>query len=408
MRLENFLGLFGEGGKDAKKKQGIAGAAAAKTAAVVPASNVDDKKDYGPADHSCGSGGGADQKPLTANEFDACLRELGARAGKWEAEGGFTFVKTLQEAVRNHGRVDLMSRDGQQVAVKRMPTRWVRQGPKEFKEQYPTASERPWYDFGFVQTLNRLECPYVCEFIGIFRDDVNTFVVTALASEGDLFGWCDNDPKPGKEREAIMKPVVSQVFDAVRWIHTLGIAHRDISLENILLTKDTDGELIVKMIDFGMGTLKRWCVKEIRGKQSYQCPEMHSEGEYDALLADAFAVGVSVFAMAVQDYPWISTKRNACQLFEYVSAFGFRKLLERRKLRKGNGERLIEVLSDDFVVLCEGLVSFEPRERSAFGEPIWAVEEAKLGKKRNSVWDEKWLSGPGSRRYPVKLRNLKK
>ena len=32
-----------------------------------------------------------------------------------------------------------------------------------------------------------------------------------------------------------------------------------------------------------------------------------------------FALGVSVFAMAVQDYPWTSTKKSSCQLFEYIS-----------------------------------------------------------------------------------------
>jgi hypothetical protein len=31
----------------------------------------------------------------------------------------------------------------------------------------------------------------------------------------------------------------------------------------------------------------------------------------DAFLADDFALGVVVFAMAVQDYPWTSTKKGA-------------------------------------------------------------------------------------------------
>eukprot|EP00929_Paragymnodinium_shiwhaense_P071297 TRINITY_DN3625_c0_g1_i1.p1 TRINITY_DN3625_c0_g1~~TRINITY_DN3625_c0_g1_i1.p1 ORF type:complete len:421 (+),score=130.16 TRINITY_DN3625_c0_g1_i1:135-1397(+) len=408
MRLENFLGLFGGEGKSADASAKKKTQAALKAAAVAPAPAADDSKaaDKAAGEKSpnvgMGSGGGAESKPISASEFDATLKEIGSKVTPWTGEGGFTFVKTMQEAVRNHGRVDLMTMsNGDKVAVKRMPTRWVRNGPREFKEQYPTASERPWYDFGFVYTLNKVGCPYVCNLVGIFRDDANTFVVASLASEGDLFGWCDNDPKPGKERETIMKPIVLQVFDAVRWIHMLGIAHRDISLENILLTEDGNGQMIVKLIDFGMGTLKRWCVKEVRGKQSYQCPEMHSDGEYDALLADAFAVGVSIFAMGVQDYPWISTKRNSCQLFEYVSAFGFTKLLERRKLRKGNGERLVEVLSPEFVKLVTGLVNFDPKERHAFGELCWSVDEAKGVKKRGSVWDAEWLPGANARRFPA-------
>jgi len=328
-----------------------------------------------------------EMKPITPTDLDATLFDLASDVTDWGTGGQFTFVKTLQEAVRNHGRVDLMTTKDTniQIAVKRMPTRWVRVGPKEFKEHYPTASERPWHDIGFVKSLNKRGFPHVCDLIGIFRDDANTFVAVALANQGDLFAWCDVDPRPGRAREVVMKPLVTQIFGAVRWIHACGIAHRDLSLENILLNRDDTG-LNIKIIDFGMGTLKRWCLKEVRGKQSYQAPEMHGDVEYDGYLTDGFALGVVVFAMAVQDYPWISTKRNTCQLFEYVSTFGFEKLLERRKLRKGNGERLIEVLSEPLVELLLGLLTMNPPDRACLGEPQFEAEKA-----RPSIWDKKWM-----------------
>ena len=105
-----------------------------------------------------------------------------------------------------------------------------------------------------------------------------------------------------------MLPIVGQIFTAVCWLHDLGVAHRDLSLENILLT-DNGGSMQVKLIDFGMSTTQRVCKRELRGKQSYQAPEMHGP-EYDAFLADEFALGVVLFAMAVQDYPWTSTKKK--------------------------------------------------------------------------------------------------
>lgn len=33
---------------------------------------------------------------------------------------------------------------------------------------------------------------------------------------GDLFTWCDADPGPGTAREAVMLPIVGQIFVAVR------------------------------------------------------------------------------------------------------------------------------------------------------------------------------------------------
>ncbi|CAK0801007.1 unnamed protein product, partial [Prorocentrum cordatum] len=58
------------------------------------------------------------------------MRELADGVRPWE-KGAFTAVRRLQEAERNHGRVDEMSYQGHHVAVKRMPnwrmpapTRW--------------------------------------------------------------------------------------------------------------------------------------------------------------------------------------------------------------------------------------------------------------------------------------------
>jgi len=280
--------------------------------------------------------------------------------------------------------------NGEFAAVKRMPTKWVRTGPQEFLQKYPTASERPWMDFSIVKLLNARKFTYVCELVGIFRDDVNTFVVTTYATEGDMFSWCDREPRPGKDREDMMRPFVREIFEAIWWIHLCGIAHRDLSLENILLTKKADGELQIKLIDFGNATLMRWCTKEVRGKQSYQAPEMHKEGEYDTFCSDAFSLGVIVFAMAVQDYPWIATKPNTCQMCEYVRKNGFCKLLERRKLRKGDGERLIDVLSPNLTGLLDGLLKMEPEERSGLGEKFTIIKDGDP-LERISVWDDPWL-----------------
>mmetsp|Transcript_22954 Transcript_22954/g.54579 ORF Transcript_22954/g.54579 Transcript_22954/m.54579 type:complete len:389 (+) Transcript_22954:85-1251(+) len=320
---------------------------------------------------------------VTKEVLQESIDAVTAGVQSWDPEE-YILNSLLQEAVRNHGRVDLMQKkSGEKFAVKRMPNRWVREGPTEFNEQYPTASERPWVDIGLVRHLNSIRYPYVCELIGVFRDDENTYVTVSLATQGDLFTWCDRDPRPGPSREAVMLPIIGQIFTAVRWLHDLGVAHRDLSLENILLT-DAEGSQQVKLIDFGMSTTNRVCKKEVRGKQSYQAPEMHAAAEYDAYLADEFALGVVLFAMAVQDYPWTSTKKNSCQLFEYISTFGLMKFLKKRKLRKGT-EHLSEVLSAELAQLIDCMLQLEPGNRLCLGESCFS------GEARRTVWDEVWI-----------------
>jgi len=236
-----------------------------------------------------------------------------------------------------------------------------------------------------VRELNNINFPNVCEFMGVYRDLEHTYVVSSLATEGDLFSWCEQEPQPGRAREARMKPLILQIFSAVRWMHDLGVAHRDLSLENILLTDVGAGELQIKIIDFGMCTLSRTCRGEVRGKQSYQAPEMHLDAEYSAFLTDEFAIGVTMFAMAAQDYPWTSTKPNTCQLNQYVETFGFRKFLEKRKLRKGSGAYLIQVFSPALVDVLDGLLQKKPSSRFDLGESCFDQSD------RSCVWDCSWV-----------------
>lgn len=338
--------------------------------------------------------------------------QIAANAEVWNPTT-FSMVKTLQDAIRNHGQVHLMRRndkfDGSLVAVKRMPTAWVMTSQKEFDTKHPTSSEKPWLDMALVRHLKRLRYPSVCEFIGLFRDDEDTYVVTSLAPEGDLYTWCLCDPMPGRSREAIMVPLIRQIFDAVRWLHNLGVAHRDLSLENILLTHEGGADDVqIRLIDFGMATLSRMCTAKLMGKASYQSPELHSSSDdgkdYDAFAADGFAIGVVVFAMASSDYPWASTKEGSCQLAEYVRLFGLRKFLGKRRLREdvASGKpntRLIEVFSPALVDLVEGLLQFEVMELWTLGEECYATD-----KSRKSALRSEWLKNGVSKSFAEKLR----
>eukprot|EP00930_Biecheleria_cincta_P001997 TRINITY_DN103076_c0_g1_i1.p1 TRINITY_DN103076_c0_g1~~TRINITY_DN103076_c0_g1_i1.p1 ORF type:complete len:413 (+),score=51.24 TRINITY_DN103076_c0_g1_i1:111-1349(+) len=329
----------------------------------------------------------ANARTITPSVLQEAMDRAAAAVESWD-ENEMVLDSLIQEAVRNHGRVDLMHRKKDKVrfAVKRMPNRWVREGPADFNEQYPSASERPWVDIGLVRHLNSIKYPYACELQGVFRDGENTYVCSSLATKGDLFAWCEKDPKPGAAREEVMIPLAVQIFSAVRLLHELGIAHRDLSLENILLT-EVEGDTRVQLIDFGMSTTTRFCRKEVRGKQSYQAPEMHVAAQYDAYLADAFSLGVVIFAMAVQDYPWTSTKKNTCQLFEYITTFGFQKFLKKRKLRKGKGEHLSEVFSAELADLLQGMIHVDSTQRLCLGESCFGSGSEAM----ESVWDRTWI-----------------
>lgn len=317
----------------------------------------------------------------------------------------FRTMGRLQAAQRNQGQVLLMVDTQAQeegfmggfarVAVKQMPNHWMLESSRKFSSVYPSSAERPWQDIGVLRYLNAVGYPYVCRLLGVFRDGCSTYVATGLASLGDLFDWCSSPrmPPPGPARLRHAHPVVVQALGAVRWLHDLGVMHRDISAENILLHEDGAGSLLVRLCDFGMATLKRWCCREPRGKPTYQAPEMHTSTVYDGFLTDSFALGVTIFSLVARDYPWEHTAPGRCRCFDYVSCYGLRAYAERRQLGAGaeseGRKHLIDILGEPCLELLEGLTQPRASERMTLGEADW-VQEADA---RTSVWNCAWVEG---------------
>jgi serine/threonine protein kinase len=273
------------------------------------------------------------------------------------------------------------SGDGLQVAVKRMPNWWILNDSESFRKNHSREDEQPWQDLAVLSALNRRKYSYACDLHGIFRDSDWTYAVVSLATR-DLFSWVEEGPHtPGLTREAEMQPLAYQLFAAVAWLHDLGVAHRDLSLENVVLASEesrADGassQVQVKLIDFGMASLGRWqggggrceCLNE--AKKAYKAPELHRVHSYDTFLADNFALGVMLYAMAVKDFPWTCTLDGQSGHFDLARRCGVSALLARRVT--DSGKHLPEVLSSQLLNLLAGLLSLNSRDRHCVGEACY-------------------------------------
>lgn len=329
-----------------------------------------------------------DTMAKTWNSANASLLDSTARKGaaaeaiaciesaSWEdtwLPGSFSFVRKLQDAGRNHGSVDLMRSlaEGSFVAVKRMPRAWTGSGfhdkavgadpIKKFRE----GAENIWLDVGLAKYLDTKGVPFACKLLGVFCSPTETFVVSRFATEGDLFEISPRGPCPGERREDWLRPLVKQIVDAVVWLHDQLIAHCDLSMENILVTREyADGPLQVKLIDFGMAAVGKRLVRgRHRGKPSYRAPEMF-QGVYDPFLADVFALGVVIYSTASATYPWMSTKPGTCPFFACAYETGLEQLLMCQVVSTQQGSvSLIAVLSEHIVDLLCGLLAMNPWHR---------------------------------------------
>lgn len=301
----------------------------------------------------------------------------------WE-EKRFTFVRKLCDAPKNKGSVQLMhdQQGDRLVAVKKMPNQWLSDSHEEFLRANEKETEMPWQDIGCTRFLNSVEYKYAVSLLGVYRSDEMTFVTSSYAPGGDLFGvtMAAASP-PGPQREAAFAPLILSIFSGFLQLHEMQIVHRDISLENVVLASEDLSPSEIRIIDYGMADTGRMFRNCVRGKLSYQAPEMHTDNDYDAFLSDTFSIGVLLYALLMSDYPWTSTKPGECKNFDFVEKHGFRSYISKRKAR-GTNLKADQCMSKTMASLLEGMLSVDASKRLTLGEKQW--------RGRRSVWDEPW------------------
>jgi len=95
---------------------------------------------------------------------------------------------------------------------------------------------------------------------------------------------------------------MKELLEAIIYVHSLNIIHRDIKLENILINKEESlmsqpGRLTVKVIDFGLSvTTDNIEFFKRSGTPGYVAPEVLIADTYDTKI-DVFSLGVILFTM---------------------------------------------------------------------------------------------------------------
>mmetsp|Transcript_89686 Transcript_89686/g.252868 ORF Transcript_89686/g.252868 Transcript_89686/m.252868 type:complete len:371 (+) Transcript_89686:59-1171(+) len=286
----------------------------------------------------------------------------------------FRQVAFLQEATRNKGRIDVMEdlQTGEKVAVKSMPLSWACESHEAFLEAHPDEEEQPWRDIMMSHFLSDIvRTSFVCDFVGVYRREnelgTDICMVASYCPGGDLFSWMEKCSEPiGPDRERVVQPIIQRLFQAVLSLHDMDIAHGDISLENVVLGRSDESKEQgppIRLIDFAASTGSR--SNGLRGKPSYQAPEMYDREPYDAFAADAFSLGVLVFTLVIGNYPWRSTRPHLCPCFKYFARRGLPEYLSRRKIKVADGEHvcLSDIMSDSLKSLLVGLLTIDPAKR---------------------------------------------
>ena len=226
---------------------------------------------------------------------------------------------------------------GTEVAIKRIEIRLIK--------------NRNYYEYIFreLDLMRRLQHPNIVYFYESIVDNKNVYMIFEYCSEGDLSNYLDKVPE-NRISETEAHYLVSQLINAMDYLHEHKIIHRDIKPQNILLHRKKE-LIVLKLADFGFAKeLKD--IDEIMqsacGTPLYMAPEVLKGGSY-TVQADLWAIGLIIYEMVIGSHPFPS--QNIFQLTSQIS----------QDIKFSS--KMTSLLSSNCINLLKGLIQRDPDKR---------------------------------------------
>ena len=205
--------------------------------------------------------------------------------------------------------------------------------------------------------------------------ETKAYIIFELGTKGELLDYLTCTKENLDER--FVKDIFIKIAKAVRYLHQIGLCHRDLKTDNIVLSGE---EFIIKLLDFGFSSK---IIRTIDGKARYQsgkvgtkayaAPEVIYGIPYDGEKADIFSLGVILFnlrtgfrgfKMAKCNNPYL-TKDPTDLLYNYIRD---KKQETYWKILENNLDLNVNDLSEQFKKLYLKMVAYNPKERPTMDE----------------------------------------
>lgn len=192
------------------------------------------------------------------------------------------------------GSVRLMKRssDGTTFAVKEFRARHSYETEKEYAKKV-TA------EFCVGSTLHHGN---IIETLDIVHEKGKWYEVMEYAPY-DLFAIV----MTGKMSREEISCSFLQILSGVTYLHSMGLAHRDLKLDNVVVNEHG----IMKIIDFGSASVFKYPFENgitlasgIVGSDPYLAPEVYDERKYDPQPADIWSLAIIFCCMSLRRFPW--------------------------------------------------------------------------------------------------------
>ncbi|ORX60691.1 Pkinase-domain-containing protein [Hesseltinella vesiculosa] len=239
----------------------------------------------------------------------------------------------------------LTDRDQQKYAVKIMPKMDLKaaaastEKPKDPKD---TPKEREQRTIRELAIMHLLRHPNICQLKEWVIEGDYYYMFLEYVDGGQLLDYIIQH---GKLREKQARKFARQIASALDYCHRNSIVHRDLKIENILLTHDEN----IKIIDFGLSNIysPSRLLSTFCGSLYFAAPELLKARHYTGPEVDVWSFGVVLYVLVCGRVPFDDTSLPALHA----------------KIKSGIVDEYPDHLSKDCVDLLSKILVVDPRKR---------------------------------------------
>ncbi|KAI8622512.1 kinase-like domain-containing protein [Chytriomyces sp. MP71] len=227
-------------------------------------------------------------------------------AGQPVMFGEFKLIRTVGEGEFGKVKLAVDSVSNEEVAIKLLK-----------KDRIATPARRAKV-MREISMLNALDHPYIVSLKKVVETDAYIGLVMEYAAGGEMFHYIMAQPD-GRLREEEGRRFFAQLVSGVSYIHSVGIVHRDLKLENLLLGLNNN----ILISDFGFANRNSEHMETSCGSPGYAAPELVISNGYVGDAADIWSCGVILYGMLCgylpyDDDPANPESENINLLYQYI------------------------------------------------------------------------------------------
>lgn len=176
---------------------------------------------------------------LSSEERDSWLKVIKSAIGYACIEDFYEIKEDLGRGKFGQVKLAIHKKTSKKVAVKVIKKKDMSIGEVELQKRE-------------IEVLKLCQHPNIIRLLDVFENMEYIYIVLEYMAGGDLFNYLEK--REFKITEDKARQIAHMIASALYYLHSYGIVHRDLKLENILMV-DSNNDSELKIVDFGLSKI---------------------------------------------------------------------------------------------------------------------------------------------------------